>query len=396
MSIIRKITTLIAVPALMSGAVTLGFATPANADDDTITVESVAFSKDKASATASDAVNIKVNGATQLLWWYPNHHIKVTMKAVRKAPHIVVQYAPCARQSKVIAKQANGAPLVVAKVGSVICNTGKNGNHVGGFKWTPTHPAVLKWNKKLRLYQHVYSIIGGKLVKKCGNWMGGHVDEMFDSVVQVRFKGDLEQESDVSAEADVTATVEASKDCPGGKVYASASATASASSSAKVQTKLKYMVKATNAKKVELIASLKSTVKAAAQAEAKAKITIKCGAPPPSTPAPSLIEADTINDVLLNNTRTINVSGTVAPGHTATLVATALNGGSIVVGKTQTAKGNFAAEVTYKAPSEVPGANNGVPAGKDQVKFVLTQDDGQQATITTNQFVIKAIPPDPR
>lgn len=369
-------------------AVTLGLVTfasvPAQADDgDSITVESVSYSKDTASATASDAVNIKVNGATQLLWWYPNHHVKVTMKAVRKAPRIKVNYAPCSRQSKSIAKQANGASIVVAKSGSVICNTGKNGNIVGGFKWTVGHPAVLKWNKKLRLYQHVYSIVNGKLAKRCGNWMGGHVDVMYPSVVQVRFEGDLEQESDVEAEANVTATVQASKDCPGGKVYASASADASASATAKVQTKLKYMVSATNAKKAELIASVKSKVKASAEAKAEAKITITCGKAPVAKP--QLLEIDTINDVLVNNTRMITPKGTVASGHTATLFCSA-GVGSITSGKSQTVSGSFNAPITYKAPDE---------PGTDKVTCTLTQDDGQKDSISTNEFKIKVIPPDP-
>lgn len=116
---------------------------------------------------------------------------------------------------------------------------------------------------------------------------------------------------------------------------------------------------------------------------------------PPVVPTPKLIDVDTINDVLINNTRTITVTGTVAPNHTAALVASAKNGGSITVGKSQTVKGNFTATVTYKAPSEVPGANGDIAAGKDRVDFVLTQDDGQSASISTNQFVIQKPNPDP-
>src|SRR3546814_10345686 len=41
---------------------------------------------------------LTVNGATQLTWWLPNHNIKVTKKAVRKAPHIKVRYTACSRQ----------------------------------------------------------------------------------------------------------------------------------------------------------------------------------------------------------------------------------------------------------------------------------------------------------
>lgn len=143
----------------------------------------------------------------------------------------------------------------------------------------------------------------------------------------------------------------------------------------------------------------KANAKAQARGKAKTEVDAKivCNTPPqePQTPAPNLIETETINDVLVNNTRTIKVTGTVAPNHTATLIASAKNGGSIVANKTMTVQGNFTVQVTYQAPSEVPGANNGVAAGHDQVEFTLTQNDGQSDSIKTNQFVIRQLPPDP-
>lgn len=123
-------------------------------------------------------------------------------------------------------------------------------------------------------------------------------------------------------------------------------------------------------------------------------VTIKeCDVPP--VVAPNLIETETINDVVVNNTRTITVTGTVASGHSATLFASAKNGGSITANKTQTVSGNFTKTITYMAPSEVPVAGNGVAAGRDQVEFTLIQDDGQKDTIATNQFVITPRPVTP-
>ena len=114
-----------------------------------------------------------------------------------------------------------------------------------------------------------------------------------------------------------------------------------------------------------------------------------------SNPAPQILEVDTVNDVLINNSRYIKVVGTVAPGHAATLFATADNGGSITANKTQTVSGSFTVKVTYRAPSEPPLANNGIAAGKDRVTFTLTQDDGQQTKLSTNQFGITVMVPDP-
>lgn len=143
--------------------------------------------------------------------------------------------------------------------------------------------------------------------------------------------------------------------------------------------------------------SARANAAADARGNAKTKVaaSITCTPQQPGTPAPMFLETDTINDVLVNNSRTITVTGTVAPGHSATLFASAKNGGSITAGKTQTVTGSFTVQVTYQAPSEVPGANNGVAAGHDQVGFTLTQDDGQSAATTTNSFVITQLPPDP-
>jgi len=144
----------------------------------------------------------------------------------------------------------------------------------------------------------------------------------------------------------------------------------------------------------QAMASATASVQGSVQLSVSQTMTLKCE----TTPPPVYTEIDTINDVLVNNTRTITPKGSVAPGHTAQQVCTALNGGSITVGKTQTVSGNFSAPITYKAPSEPPTANSqyGIAAGYDRVKCTLTQDDGQTASVSTNDFKIKVLPPDPQ
>lgn len=145
-------------------------------------------------------------------------------------------------------------------------------------------------------------------------------------------------------------------------------------------------------------AKARATASAVANAEAKARVSVDLvieipigpTPPPPPTPTPILLEASTINDVLVNNSRTIGVTGIVPVGHTATLFATAKNGGSIISGKNQSVgSGQFTGQVTYLAPSEVPSG------GHDQVSFTLTLDNGRTASISTNQFEIRPAPVDP-
>jgi hypothetical protein len=119
--------------------------------------------------------------------------------------------------------------------------------------------------------------------------------------------------------------------------------------------------------------------------------------PPPPVAKP-VVEACQINMVLENNSYTCTVTGTVAAGHTATLISSARNGGTITSNKNVTVSGSFTVKVGYVAPGEIPPANTqyGIAAGKDRIDFVLNQDDGQQATDTTNQFDIVQPTPDPK
>lgn len=189
------------------------------------------------------------------------------------------------------------------------------------------------------------------------------------------------------------------------EAYSSASAEASASASGYTKVSAEASAKG-SAKSLALSASFQSSIKlrvladaqAKATADASAKVTCASGpTTPPATPKPVLFEISTINDVLINNTRTNSVSGTVAPGYTGNLFCTARNGGTITAGKQQQVSGNFSAQHTYMAPSEVPAANSefNIAAGRDRVDCTLTQNDGQSVSISTNQFEIRPAPVDP-
>lgn len=176
-----------------------------------------------------------------------------------------------------------------------------------------------------------------------------------------------------------------------GYASGSASATASGSTQAAAATAARAAAKA-KAVALRFTLEAKALAEASAKASAAAAAEAHCTAappPPPATPAPQLLEIDTINDVLVNNTRTITIVGSTAPTHNGTLFCSAKNGGSITTNKTQGVSGSFTKQVTYLAPSEVPSG------GKDWVSCTLTQDDGQTASITTNQFVITARPVTP-
>lgn len=177
-----------------------------------------------------------------------------------------------------------------------------------------------------------------------------------------------------------------------GHGYAEASASGSAKTAAEATIIASGKIRDSLRTKAEAHARVDASATASASAEAKAVCTetpTPTPTPTPVTPAPKLIETDTINDVLVSNSRTITVTGTVASGHTAIIFASAKNGGSITANKTQTVSGSFTKSVTYMAPSEVP------TGGNDWVEFTLTQDDDQSDTVSTNHFVITARPVTP-
>jgi hypothetical protein len=149
--------------------------------------------------------------------------------------------------------------------------------------------------------------------------------------------------------------------------------------------------------------SAMSTSSAAASAEfdaivaANYDLTIKttCSSTP-SVPAPHLLGMTTINDILVNNSRTVDIDYSVASGHNAQLFCAARNGGTITAGKNQTLSGSGTTQITVMAPSEVPGPNAeyGIADKHDRVDCVLTQDDGQFDQISSNQYTIVMPVPD--
>jgi hypothetical protein len=389
----KMATSAVATLAVALGASAMG-AAPAQATDTSgdfhFTVVAKDFAKAKAAFSVENRTRLTVNGATQLTWWYPNHNITVSKKSLRKAPRITVKYTACSKQSQSIAKQAHRKSVVIAKVGSYICNTGRNGNIVGGFKWHVTKaPAVLKWNASLHLYQHVYNIVGGKLVKTCGNRMGGHVDVMYPSVVQVRYAQDVKEHGNVVARAAVGGEVTFNVTCPNGANFnTKVTTSANAQSYASVDFTSRTLASVISAHSVSLTNTLQANGEASATAAAETKIEVSGSCGTPNTPAPTATEIDTINDVLINNSRTVTVSGSVASGHTGTLTCHANSGGgSITAGKSQAlGSGSFTKQVTYTAGSEV---------GTDSVTCNVLQDDGQSASVTSNTFQIKQPIADP-
>ncbi len=341
----------------------------ANADGDGdfhFTVVSAAYDYDAAEFSIDNETRLTVNGATQLTWWYPNHNIKVSMKAVKKAPHIKVRYAPCSRQSKSIAKQAHGASIVVAKPGSVICNTGKNGNIVGGFKWTVKRPAVLKWNKQLRLYQHVYNIVGGKLVKTCGNRMGGHVDVMYPSVVQIRYEQDVQKSGVAKAKTKVYTDVEFGVTCPNG-AYFKVKAGASAYGYAQAGITFTERTRATvlGAKKASLTSESHADGQVSAVSAARLSLDVSgnCGSNPQPTMTLSLDKPNDLDQSVATPGEPIDWSFTKTYGH-----AVAPTGAGDVTYKVEAEYG-FVKFVTPNSPCETNGL-------RDNVVTTITKPSG--------------------
>lgn len=278
------------VALVMSFGAFFGFTGAAHADT-SLNIQVTSVDVGAPAVSLTNTVLATPDGATQLLWWYPNHHIKVTMKAVKKAPQIKI-HATGANASKKIAKKAHGATIVVLKKGSIVRNTGKNGDIVGGFQWKVTVAAVLKWNKQLGLYQHVFNWKGHHLTKECGNHIGGHVDKTYSKVKQVRYPSELEYNATVTATATATAHAELSGTCPDGtKVDFSTSVEGHGSAVGFVSYKEQDKASAVNA----TVTSLSGQFRASATAEATAKLQIKanvaCGStppPPPTTQAPTI------------------------------------------------------------------------------------------------------------
>lgn len=389
------------------------------------------YSETALETSASAATRALIEGATQLTWWYPNHHVTVTNKAIKNAPWVKVKYTKCSKQSKSIAKQAHGASLVIAKVGSVICNSGKLGKLVGGFKWkVQKGPAILKWNKKLHLYEHVFNLIvpgnvqaddtvvgyvtvnGTRyaIVKTCKNRMGGHVDKMFEVVVQVRNEGDVINESEVTGKSSGQVSVQGVLRCPAGTLTGTATVATETLVTIMVRAKASTMMKAIEMAEgiVKAEASSKAKGNASAQSRALAAITLECSENPPTydecpnipgdqpqgypcyPPAnpPTFMQFRQINDVYVNATTDHCVTVDFPDGHNGSVFWTA-NKGSFAIA-TKAAQDAVQVCSSYKAPSEVPAS------GTDTITVTATDNvTGKSVSKTTDPFTIKAMPATP-
>lgn len=153
---------------------------------------------------------------------------------------------------------------------------------------------------------------------------------------------------------------------------------------------------------IEIISKQSAHADASANAAASVKANLKaeftgCDNQPPTYAAPQAT-APFVNDVLVNNTRTMTFTGKLAKGTTGFATATAGTGtilGSNRVSLTVDNDGYFSVTYTYKAGAE---------PGTDTVTLVVDQSDGQSVTVKTKgkdangqeveYFQIRAVPPE--
>lgn len=292
----------------------------------------------------------------------------------------------CPKVKKVTSKLLKSKKCFVLKAGKFV----NSGRHSSG-----------------KIYRYTDYAKNTKFIKKSDGWHKADCDNFarfkrypsltVKSIALVRSFAEVSVTVKVVATASVKATADAwcksNSGSASGSAYATGYGSAYAYASASAKTQLEATIKASGSirtsVRTEAEGHAKVSASATASASAEAKAVCTETTPTPVTPAPKLIETDTINDVVVSNSRTITVTGTVAIGHTATLFASAKNGGSITSGKTQTVSGAFTKTVNYAAPSEVP------TSGTDWVEFTLTQDDDQSDSVSTNHFVITARPATP-
>lgn len=122
-------------------------------------------------------------------------------------------------------------------------------------------------------------------------------------------------------------------------------------------------------------AEAQQSVAAELQLKLKEELDLQCEITP-ENPAPRA-EGPTVNDVLVNNTKTMTFTGKLAPGTTG--IASASAGTGTIVGERRKSlavdeSGYFSVTFTYRAGDE---------PGRDTVTMVVDQSDGQSVTATT-------------
>lgn len=144
-------------------------------------------------------------------------------------------------------------------------------------------------------------------------------------------------------------------------------------------------------------AEAQQSVAAELQLKLKEELDLQCEITP-ENPAPRA-SGPTVNDVLVNNTRTMTFTGKLAPG-TSGVASASAGTGTIVDERRKTLavdqNGYFSVTFTYRAGDE---------PGRDTVTVVVDQSDGQSVTATTMgrdaagntvpHFEVRAAPVDP-
>lgn len=344
--------------------------TPANAEVQSGTT--VSYSK--VDVTDESVVTAVVNGEVEG---------KITLEYIVKDG--LTYKGSCPKVTKVTSKLLKTKKCFVLKSGKFV-NSGRHRN--GKIYYFTDYAKYTKFIKKGSSWRKA----------TCGNYVRfkTYPSLKVTAIVMVKSLAEISVTVKVTAKASVTATATAwcksNSSSANATASASASAEASAEATASAKSELEAKMKATGSINVtELRNKVSADVKAeaAAKATAKAEAQAVCTDTPPATPAPKILEVETINDVVVSNSRTITVSGTVASGKSAVLHATAKYG-TITANKTvNLGDGSFTKSVTYVAPDEVPAG------GKDTVEFTLDQSDGQSVTKSTEPFGITARPTTP-
>jgi hypothetical protein len=214
---------------LVSILLVIGIAPMASAAESTpsVNVTVTSQSMGQGRITGENIVNVTealIGGATQLLWMVPDHNIRVSKRALKRAKKVRV--GNCAMNdpstSEVIAKKTRHASVVIVLPGSCLKNEGRRGRIVGGFNWDVRQPAVLKMDPSIGKYRHVFNARKVRKTwvltdKACANVIGGPVDVWIPGpVIQVPNESQLIYEGRAVADATAKVTLGLHFVCPNG------------------------------------------------------------------------------------------------------------------------------------------------------------------------------------
>lgn len=374
---------IIAITVVLGGQV---FVAPAaNADDFNFTVTATSYDRASQSATIKNQKRLTINGAEQVTWENPNHGAKVTPTQLKRAPKISTSCTNSNRltQSQQIYNKTHGARVVIVKAGSCLWNRGMRDQIRVGFKFKVTIPVVLSLDSNRR-YRHSFTlktksqlqagdtsigkvyVLGATryIVKSCWNFIGGPVDVVAPSVIQVRYQQDVKYNAELEVRSDVKANVTFNITCPNGANF---NTTIEASAYGYARSEISFTertrVSVVAAKRVTLNDSswLHAEQEALSAAKVKVQVQGSCGdTPPPTYSAPSVSanaqacvepgQATGIVTVTATNNNDVAVPATYAfPGkadQTATIAANA----TVAKQFTGVAPGSYTGTVSFGAP----------------------------------------------